>query len=161
MFDSLRSGPFGPPSRNPGWGKAFFVFLFLGLLALGPALLPGKALLPYDPRLHRPFSELLSRKEKRALLDQAAPVFGDRLLQVLPFDRFTASQWRRGRIPAWNPEPFCGVPHIAQGTSQVFYPPSWLLALGSPLRISGFLFLAHLLAGALALYGWLLLLGLD
>ncbi len=161
MFDSFRNGTFGSPSRSPGWGKASLVFLFLGLLALGPALLPGKVLLPYDPSLHRPFSELLSPKERRALLDRAAPVFGDRIIQVLPFDRFTASQLRKGRLPAWNPEPFCGVPHIAQGTSQVFYPPSWVLALGSPARISGFLFLGHLLAGALALYGWLLLLGLD
>ncbi len=161
MFDSFRNGAGGLPSRNPGWGKALLVFLFLGLLAMGPALLPGKVLLPYDPRLHRPFSELLSQKEKRALLDQAAPVLGDHLLQVLPFDRFTASQLRKGRIPAWNPEPFCGVPHIAQGTSQVFYPPSWLLALGPPVKISVYLFLAHLLAGALALYGWLFLLGLD
>ncbi len=128
---------------------------------MGPALFPGKALLPYDPRLQRPFSELLSPRERRALLDEAAPTFGDHLLQFLPFDRFSASQLKAGRLPLWNPEPLCGVPHVAEGTSQVLYPPLWLQALGSPLRISVFLFLAHLLAGSLALYGWLLLLGLD
>jgi len=145
--------------RQGLWPVAALVLLVI-LGAFGPALLPAKVILPYDPRLHRPFSHTLTDGEKAALLKEAAPSFGDHLLQFLPFDRFTTEQIRQGRLPLWNPQTFAGVCHPSQGTSQTFYPPSWFLALGNILWLSVLLFSAHLLAGSLALYAWLSRLGL-
>lgn len=152
---------FAARADRPYGVRALGLCALLLVPLLAPGLLPGRVLLPYDPRLHAPFCELLPPEQAAALLADSAGLFGDHLLQCLPFERFTAAQLREGRLPLWNPALLGGVPHAAQGTGQVFYPPAWLLGCVDPLVLAPLLFAGHLLLGAWFLLRWFGLLGVD
>ena len=59
-----------------------------------------------------------------------------------------------GSLPLWNPHASFGLPMLADPNSQVFYPPTWLLLVVSPLDLHGPLVLGHLLWSAAGAF-WL------
>jgi hypothetical protein len=65
------------------------------------------------------------------------------------FHAWSAEWWKRtGHMPLWNPELFGGMPFIASGSGDVFYP-TWLLRLLIPVTAAGNLsfFVHYILAG--------------
>ena len=43
-----------------------------------------------------------------------------------PLAEFAASALREGRLPMWDPYPYCGYPIHGDLQAQIFYPPAWL-----------------------------------
>lgn len=71
-----------------------------------------------------------------------------------PLAAFHKASFWQGEIPFWNPLVYCGVPHMAQWNTMVFYPGSLiylLLPVSVPLALSWFCLL-HMYAGGLGLY---------
>src|SRR5690242_11894757 len=54
-----------------------------------------------------------------------------------PFHSWSA-EWikRTGHLPLWNPEIFGGLPFVAAGSGDIFYP-TWLLRLVIPVTAAG------------------------
>ena len=66
------------------------------------------------------------------LTGDRVPVYRDLLHILLPMHHYLAEHLRRGQLPLWNPLMFMGTPFLANWQSAVFYPPSLLLLLPSP-----------------------------
>ncbi len=85
-----------------------------------------------------------------------ASQWSDQYTAGLPFHAWSA-EWvkRTGHLPLWNPEIFGGMPFVAAGSGDVFYP-TWLLRFVVPVTTAGNLsfFLHYILAG---LFTYLLL----
>jgi hypothetical protein len=62
-------------------------------------------------------------------LRSSLPYHDDILTYVYPEKSFTLESLRAGRIPLWDPYLSCGIPHLANWQSAVFYPPFWLLGV--------------------------------
>ena len=80
------------------------------------------------------------------LTGDRVPVYRDLLQIVLPMRHYLAEHLRRGEIPLWNPLTYMGTPFLANLQSGVFYPPSVLLLMPSPIGIDLFLFVHYLIA---------------
>ncbi len=131
---------------------AFLLALLFGLLYLAPYLLPGRTLLPQDPRTFEPWRAGLPPGLARALDREAVPHRLDKLLQFLPFDRVVGESWARGEPPLWEPRLLCGLPLAAQGTSRPFYPTALFFGLFPPELCYAWLYLAHLAFGGWAMF---------
>lgn len=59
-----------------------------------------------------------------------------------------------GRLPAWNPALFGGVPLLADSQAQVFYPPNWILLLFDAPTALTWGAVSHLALAALGLALW-------
>ena len=85
-----------------------------------------------------------------------ASPWSDQYKAGLPFHAWSA-EWvkRTGHLPLWNPELFGGMPFVAAGSGDVFYP-TWLLRFVVPVTTAGNLsfFVHYILAG---LFTYLLL----
>jgi hypothetical protein len=85
-----------------------------------------------------------------------ASPWSDQYKAGLPFHAWSA-EWikRSGQVPLWNPELFGGMPFVAAGSGDIFYP-TWLLRLLIPVTAAGNLsfFVHYVLAG---LFTYLLL----
>ena len=64
------------------------------------------------------------------------PLFGDRILVFrdaaywhLNTLQWTVEQWQNGSVPLWNDLHGLGINWVGQGTTTVFYPGTWLLAV--------------------------------
>jgi len=71
-----------------------------------------------------------------------------------PLAAWHKTSFWQGELPFWNPLVYCGVPHLAQWNTMVFYPGTLiylLLPVNVPLALSWFC-LAHLYAGGLGMY---------
>ena len=80
----------------------------------------------------------------------------DQYTAGLPFHAWSAEWFKRaGHLPLWNPEIFGGLPFVAAGSGDVFYP-TWLLRFVVPVTTAGNLsfFVHYVLAG---LFTYLLL----
>ncbi|MFQ5504938.1 MAG: hypothetical protein ACE5F1_09105 [Planctomycetota bacterium] len=141
--------------------RAALLALLLGLLFLGPALLPGRTLLPQDPRGFSPFRERISQAERSRIDSEAVPHRRDKLFQFLPFDTAVGEAWSAGRVPLWEPRILCGIPLLAQSTSRAFYPTALLFALFPPAALYAWLYLAHLVLGGWAVYRLARILGAE
>jgi hypothetical protein len=78
-----------------------------------------------------------------------ASPWGDQYNAGFSFHAWSAEWWKRtGHIPLWNPELFGGMPFIASGSGDVFYP-TWLLRLLIPVTVAGNVgfFIHYVLAG--------------
>jgi hypothetical protein len=78
-----------------------------------------------------------------------ASPWSDQYKAGLSFHAWSAEWWKRtGHMPLWNPELFGGMPFIASGSGDVFYP-TWLLRLLIPVTAAGNLsfFIHYILAG--------------
>ncbi|HXQ28762.1 MAG TPA: YfhO family protein [Gemmatimonadales bacterium] len=85
-----------------------------------------------------------------------ASVWSDQYTAGFPFQAWSAEWWKRtGHMPLWNPELFGGLPFVASGSGDVFYP-TWLLRLlvSTPTAENISFFVHYVLAG-LFMY-WLL-----
>src|SRR2546430_15318264 len=70
-----------------------------------------------------------------------------------PFHAWSAEWFKRtGHMPLWNPEIFGGLPFVAAGSGDVFYP-TWLLRLIIPVTAAGnFSFFVHYVLAGLFTY---------
>ena len=85
-----------------------------------------------------------------------ASQWSDQYTAGLPFHAWSAAWFKRtGHLPLWNPEIFGGLPFVAAGSGDVFYP-TWLLRFVVPVTTAGNLsfFVHYVLAG---LFTYLLL----
>lgn len=138
--------------QGRGQLEAALLALVLGVLCLGGSLLPGRSLLPQDPRAFAPLSAGLSAAEIEALEREAVPHRRDRLLQFLPYDTAVGQAWSRGEVPLWEPRILCGMPLLAQTTSRPFYPTALLFALCAPATVYAWIYLLHLVLAGLFAY---------
>src|SRR5690242_17019292 len=85
-----------------------------------------------------------------------ASTWSDQLISGVPFQSWSAEWFKRsGHLPLWNPEIFGGMPFVAAGSGDIFYP-TWLLRFIVPVTTAGNLSFAlhYILAG---LFTYLLL----
>ncbi len=85
-----------------------------------------------------------------------ASPWSDQYTAGFPFHAWSAEWFKRtGQLPLWNPEIFGGLPFVAAGSGDVFYP-TWLLRFIVPVTTAGNLsfFVHYILAG---LFTYLLL----
>ena len=85
-----------------------------------------------------------------------ASPWSDQYTAGLPFHAWSAEWFKRsGHLPLWNPEIFGGMPFVAAGSGDIFYP-TWLLRFIVPVTTAGNLSFAlhYILAG---LFTYLLL----
>jgi len=54
------------------------------------------------------------------------PAVPDSMFYFYPDQQFNLSVFQHGFIPLWNPLIACGSPHLADGSSSVFYFPDWI-----------------------------------
>ena len=86
--------------------RALALSLVLAALALGPALLPGRALLPQDARAWSPWAAELTvaEAEEVAATNELAVLHrADKLLQFLPFDTAWVAPGPRGACRPGSP----------------------------------------------------------
>ena len=82
------------------------------------------------------------------ILHNAAPVFRDLLVLVLPLRHYARAAVLAGRIPLWTDGIFFGAPFLANYQSALFYPPSLIVyALPFPLGLNAFLAFHVFVAG--------------
>jgi len=125
-----------------------YCLLILALLAVGflwPVTLGGKVMLPGD---------LLLLADPWAAHAGEFPEFKrvgnpilDAVNQFYPWRAYARERLLRNTLPLWNPHQFCGTPFIANNSSGIFYPETWLHCLMPSERALGwasalFLFLA-------------------
>jgi membrane protein YfhO len=82
----------------------------------------------------------------------ASPL-SDQYNASVPFQAWSA-EWvnRTGHLPLWNPEIFGGLPFVAAGSGDIFYP-TWLLRLVVPATTAGnFSFFVHYILAGLFTY---------
>ena len=85
-----------------------------------------------------------------------ASQLSDQYTAGLPFHAWSAAWFQRtGHLPLWNPEIFGGMPFVAAGSGDIFYP-TWLLRFVLPVATAGNVgfFVHYILAG---LFTYLLL----
>jgi hypothetical protein len=82
----------------------------------------------------------------------ASPV-SDQYTAGFPFHAWSAEWFKRtGHLPLWNPEIFGGLPFVAAGSGDIFYP-TWLLRLVIPTTTAGNIsFLLHYILAGLFTY---------
>ncbi len=147
------------PHADPRHVRALLLSLFLGVLCVGPALAPGHALLPQDPRAFPPLNSKLSEQDLQRFELEAVPHRRDKLFQFLPYDTAVGEAWRDGRVPLWEPRVLCGIPLVAQATSRAFYPTALAFSLWSPTSVYAWSLLLHLMLGGYFAYRLILRLG--
>ncbi len=82
-----------------------------------------------------------------------ASPWSDQYKAGLPFHAWSA-EWikRSGHVPLWNPDLFGGMPFVAAGSGDIFYP-TWLLRLFIPVTAAGNLsFFVHYVFAGLFTY---------
>lgn len=128
---------------------------------LGPALLPGRALVPFPPENIPP---LRSEAHERGLdaedLVVGNPSGGDKYNQSLAWDRIARDGLRGGHVPLWTRDLGGGAPVVPQ-MGQVYMPWTWLLRCFDPTTIYGPWFFAHQCLLGLFLYHFLRRLGVQ
>ena len=132
--------------------KAILLALLVGILCLGPSLIPGRALLPQDIRTFEPFASTEEVESTAPVCPDVVPHGRDELLQFLPYDELVAESWRRGQVPLWTSDLFCGLPLLAQTTSRPFYPTALLHTVFSPASLYAWVYLIHLVLGGFFAY---------
>lgn len=93
-------------------------FLLLVCLFLGPALLPGKVLLPLDIVVQAwpPW------QQPNQLVDIHNPLITDVVDYIFPVKAFVAEQVKQGTLPLWNPYVLGGYPLTYNTQAGLFYP---------------------------------------
>ncbi|MEZ5962880.1 MAG: hypothetical protein R3F56_03445 [Planctomycetota bacterium] len=126
---------------------------------LGPALLPGRALVPFPPENIPPLrSEASARGLGTDDLLVGNPTGGDKYNQSLAWDRITRDGLRSGHLPLWTRELGGGAPVVPQ-MGQIYMPWTWLLRWCDATTVYGPWFFAHQCLLGLLLYHFLRRLG--
>ncbi len=139
--------------------QALLLAAFAGALFLGPALLPGRALVPFPPEHVPPLgAEIAQRGLDGTDLLVGNPAGGDKYNQSLAWDRISRDRLRGGSIPLWTRDLGGGAPVVPQ-MGQVYMPWTWLLRWVDSTTAYGPWFLLHLCVLALLFVDFLRLLG--
>ena len=100
------------------------------LLALGPFLLVGKALLTAG--IHAPIditylgSPLAAHAGERRMTYVQTPLLSDVVLQEVPWRKAVRDAAKNGRLPLWNRYVLAGEPLLAVQQPVVFHPATWI-----------------------------------
>lgn len=129
---------------------AWLLPLVTSAIFFWPVLFGDQLLVPTDPGSFRPWIE------DGESLGQAGgasnPLMADSLVLTCPWRLFNSQMLRRGELPFWNPDIFCGYPHLAALQSNSLYPPVVVCDLIDPLKGIGWAMAFHFaLAGTLML----------
>src|SRR5437660_10332939 len=85
-----------------------------------------------------------------------ASPFGDQHAAGYAFRSWGAEWWHRpGHVPLWNPELFGGLPFVAAGHGDIFYPTSFLRLVLPVATVVNLAFVLHYILAGLCTY-WLL-----
>lgn len=134
-------------------GFWLIVLILAPLLAIGPALISGGTIGPFDQIATMAPWEAKPSERAWDILQ------ADGALQFSVWRDLVFSSWRAGRIPAWNPYELGGTPLLANSQSAPFYPFHILLAfLPTGLAIT-LLAWIHLALGGLGMRSLVLRLG--
>lgn len=100
------------------------VFLLLPLVALGPTILSGKTIGPFDQ-----VAKMVPGAPE-ATSSQAWDILTiDGVLQFYPWRDLVLQGWRSGEVPLWNPYVLGGTPLLANSQSGALYPPHILFGI--------------------------------
>lgn len=126
---------------------------------LGPALLPGRALVPFPPENIPPLRSQAAERglDARDLL-VGNPTGGDKYNQSLAWDRISRDRIRAGTLPLWTRDLGGGAPVVPQ-MGQIYMPWTWLLVWFDSTTMYGPWFFAHQCLLGLLLYHFLRRLG--
>ncbi|MFN8458348.1 MAG: YfhO family protein [Anaerolineae bacterium] len=104
-----------------------FILFLLTLVFFWRVPLQGRVLLPLDTLFtYEPW-----RSEVPGALGVQVrnPWLSDGIRHYYPLFNFVQASWRQGQVPFWNPYALAGMPVLASGIDQVFYPLTLLLLL--------------------------------
>jgi len=138
-------------------GLAVGLLLFLIALFLGPALLPGRVLLPLDivTQGWPPWQQPNRPVEVQNWL------LTDVVNYIFPVKKFMAENIRAGTIPLWNPHVLTGVPFTYNTQAGLFYPLSLFYYLFSwPVAVDAMI-AGQMVLGGLFMFAYLRLLTKD
>ncbi|HZO31802.1 MAG TPA: hypothetical protein VFH48_38075, partial [Chloroflexota bacterium] len=96
------------------------LFAALALAFVGPALLPGLALLPIDALFGYPPWQ--AHAENFGVSLPHNPLIADAILQNYSWKRLARESFAAGELPLWNPYILAGQPFMASGQNGSLYP---------------------------------------
>ena len=112
------------------------LFAVLALAFVGPALLPGRALLPIDALFGYPPWQ--AHAENFGVSLPHNPLIADAILQNYSWKRLARESFAAGELPLWNPYILAGQPFMASGQNGSLYPLGvlfYVAAAGERLRL--------------------------
>jgi O-antigen/teichoic acid export membrane protein len=127
-------------------------FAVLAIAFVGPALLPGRALLPVDNLFLYPPWRAYAAEYGVQLPHN--PLIGDSILQNYSWKRLAAESFAAGEFPLWNPYILAGQPFLAAGQNGSLYPFGVLFFVVPLAQAYAWFIAVHLWLGALFAY-WL------
>jgi hypothetical protein len=100
------------------------------LLALGPFLLTGKAMVTagvYAP-LDIAYQDqpLASHRDEQGIRGTRSPILGDVVFQEIPWRKAVREAMKNGRLPLWNRFQLAGEPLLAVQQPAVLHPATWI-----------------------------------
>jgi len=124
-------------------------------LAFDFPVVTGKVLFPVD---WEPRPSGTSAEETR---QPANPLEGDAYTIYYPLRFHLGERLRAAELPLWDPHRFAGLPFAANSQAAVWYPPSWLFALGGTALVYSWILVLTRLGGLLLAYWFFRLLRLH
>ncbi len=128
------------------------LFAVLALAFVGPALLPGRALLPIDALFGYPPWQ--AHAAEFGVAQPRNPLIADAILQNFSWKRLARDSFAAGRPPLWNPYILAGQPFLASGQNGSLYPLGVLFYLLPLPQAYGWFIALHLWIGAMGTF-WL------
>lgn len=122
---------------------AALLYAVVAILFFLPSFFADRAFVPMHTKQFAPWRDSVDPAELETLARDDYSHASDKLLSFRADDVVTLDGFIDGRVPLWNPNNACGVPHLAQGLYGVLYPPHWVWRVMSPERAYGFLAAFH------------------
>jgi hypothetical protein len=135
---------------RPGPRWAVLVFPLASVALCAPALRPGYVLLPTALASLPPWNDGAADAGRAS-----NPLMTDGLLLTLPARLYNHQALRAGEIPFWNPQVFCGYPHLALIQNNALYPLTLPFDLVDPVAGIGYSTCLHLALAGLLMYAFL------
>jgi hypothetical protein len=126
------------------------LFALLALGFVGPALLPGRALLPIDALFGYPPWQ--AHADNFGVEQPHNPLIADAILQNYSWKRLARESFAQGELPLWNPYILSGQPFMASGQNGSLYPLGVLFYVLPVERAYAPFIALHLWIGALGAY---------
>ena len=123
------------------------LFAALALAFVGPALQPGRALLPIDALFGYPPWQ--AHAESFGISLPHNPLIADAILQNYSWKRLARESFAAGELPLWNPYILAGQPFMASGQNGSLYPLGVLFYVLPLASAYGWFIALHLWIGAL------------
>ena len=107
----------------PDWAKAAFIIALIVAGFTSPAWLRGRLNSASDVlQGWAPFKVTQGYAPRNSLMSDVAIVFE-------PWYELLRNAISKGELPLWNPYQGFGTPHLANGQSALFYPPTWSVVI--------------------------------